>query len=463
MASIFKLRGRKGYQISFKDANGLWKRVKGCTDYTATKQIAAKLEAEAELRRRGVIDPMQDQLAQNRMLSIEHHLKDFKAWLGSKGSTADHVERTLTYVRKVCTACSFERLASLHPHAVSAHVSDLCHKAELGPVAINKRLTALKTFTGWLLRNGRLAVDPMAQVSKLNDKVNRRHERRALTDSEIVNLLQATANSPERLRLTGSQRAILYRMALETGLRRSELRSLTPESFDLSNLDYATVSLKAAYSKHRRDDVLPIRRELAEVVGDYMRPLKSGERLFVFPDRIADALQADLKAAEVPYKTSAGVCDFHALRHTFITRLARSGVSPAVAKTLARHSTITLTMDHYTHLRIEDTRAALKALIVEAPVAKPQTAVVVKTGTGPVIVINDCHNGRHNTGGFSSPDAAERGNSDALVSGRKVKRGNRHKLLRPQPFGTTRQQEATGDMVPKVGVEPTRGLGPTGF
>jgi len=34
------------------------------------------------------------------------------------------------------------------------------------------------------------------------------------------------------------------------------------------------------------------------------------------------------------------VVDFHALRHTFITLLARSGVAPALAKSRARHSTI---------------------------------------------------------------------------------------------------------------------------
>jgi hypothetical protein len=33
-----------------------------------------------------------------------------------------------------------------------------------------------------------------------------------------------------------------------------------------------------------------------------------------------------------------------------------------VAKTLARHSTIVLTMDHYTHTLIEDERAALDRL-----------------------------------------------------------------------------------------------------
>jgi integrase len=73
-------------------------------------------------------------------------------------------------------------------------------------------------------------------------------------------------------------------------------------------------------------------------------------------------IKADLKKADIPVKTALGVVDFHALRHTFITRLARSGVSPAVAKTLARHSTITLTMDRYTHTLMSDQRAALNRL-----------------------------------------------------------------------------------------------------
>jgi len=63
------------------------------------------------------------------------------------------------------------------------------------------------------------------------------------------------------------------------------------------------------------------------------------------------------------YRDGAGrVADFHALRHTFITQLARSRVAPAVAKNLACHSTITLTMDHYTHTLVEDERSALARL-----------------------------------------------------------------------------------------------------
>jgi integrase len=45
---------------------------------------------------------------------------------------------------------------------------------------------------------------------------------------------------------------------------------------------------------------------------------------------------------------------FHSLRHGFITYLVTANVPPKVAQTLARHSTITLTMDRYTHLGVID-------------------------------------------------------------------------------------------------------------
>jgi hypothetical protein len=55
-------------------------------------------------------------------------------------------------------------------------------------------------------------------------------------------------------------------------------------------------------------------------------------------------------------------------------------ITPAVAKSLARHSTIVLTMDHYTHTLIEDERAALDRLPTLRPSA-PAPALVRATGT----------------------------------------------------------------------------------
>jgi integrase len=80
-------------------------------------------------------------------------------------------------------------------------------------------------------------------------------------------------------------------------------------------------------------------------------------------ERSAKMLRKDLEAAKIAYRDADGrVFDFHALRHQFISNLARGGVHPKEAQTLARHSTITLTMDRYTHLALADLTSALDRL-----------------------------------------------------------------------------------------------------
>ena len=53
--------------------------------------------------------------------------------------------------------------------------------------------------------------------------------------------------------MNGPDRAMLYFVALETAFRWNELRSLTAGSFRLEGSS-PTVTVSAAYSKHRRED-----------------------------------------------------------------------------------------------------------------------------------------------------------------------------------------------------------------
>src|SRR5439155_1636417 len=95
------------------------------------------------------------------------------------------------------------------------------------------------------------------------------------------------------------------------------------------------------------------------------------------------AERAEREASDfLAYRDSQGrVADFHALRHTFITELVKAGVAPKDAKELARHSTITLTMDRYAHVGIRDTAAAVARLTL--PTGTPPTAEpVAQKATG---------------------------------------------------------------------------------
>lgn len=202
----------------------------------------------------------------------------------------------------------------------------------------------------------------LLSLRMLNAKADRKHVRRALTRSELTRLIETTATSKKTLlRLSPTDRAMLYAIASYTGLRASEIASLTPSAFDL---DARTVNVQACYSKRRRADTLPLHVSLVERLRLW---LTGREKLWhgLYPSKrvhLALMVRRDLKRAGIEYRTDKGVVDFHALRHTFITQLARSGVFPAQAKELARHSTITLTMDAYTHCETEELRTALDCL-----------------------------------------------------------------------------------------------------
>jgi len=74
-------------------------------------------------------------------------------------------------------------------------------------------------------------------------------------------------------------------------------------------------------------------------------------------------IQDDLERAGEPYRTADGASDFHALRHSFLSHLARSGAHPKTNQELARNSTVTLSPDRYTHLELLDLTATPESVI----------------------------------------------------------------------------------------------------
>ena len=101
----------------------------------------------------------------------------------------------------------------------------------------------------------------------------------------------------------------------------------------------------------------------------------------------AKMLREDLAAAKIPYRDAdGGVVDFHALRHTFITNLANSGVHPSTARRLARHSDINLTMSRYTHTTLDSQGEAVEQL----PDISAETEVAEATATDGAVVLGSC-------------------------------------------------------------------------
>ena len=256
-------------------------------------------------------------------------------------------------------------LSDLDANRVAGYLAER-RNTGLSVESSNHYLRRVKQFARWLVRTKRVPDNPLDCLTLLNTRTDRRHDRRALTDIELRRLLDTTRKGPTRFRMTGSDRARLYQLAVETGLRASELRSLTWGSFELDGIP-PTVTVKAAYSKHRRDDTLPLKASTAAMLNrqrDESDGVTFDTPVFgAMPEKLSKMIRADLADAGINYRDDAGrYADFHSLRHTFISNLARGGVHPKVAQQLARHSTITLTMDRYSHTVMGDLSDGLAAL-----------------------------------------------------------------------------------------------------
>ena len=89
----------------------------------------------------------------------------------------------------------------------------------------NDYITAIKAFAAWAVQKGRILTSPVTTLKRVT--ITDATERRALDVDEVRWLLATTETAIERHGMSGAERSLLYRLAIETGLRDNELRSLT--------------------------------------------------------------------------------------------------------------------------------------------------------------------------------------------------------------------------------------------
>ena len=370
----------------FVDANGREKRVPLATDRAAAQAMLAEYVRLAEREKVGIIEPTD----KHRKTPFSKHEADYQRHLEAKANAKRYIEIAICRVKAIVAGCKFRSIADISPSKLANWLKQQRDKNKFGISTSNDYLVAMKAFCNWLVREERLLRNPLAHLQRLNTETDVRRKRRVLTPDELDRLIKATGAGKHRAigKFSRSARAMLYRLAAFTGLRAQELASLTAQSFDLDG-NPPTVRVEACYSKHRRQDTLPLADDLVERLRTFLasQPAKNhGTRLWSgqWFRKAARMIRQDLtnarkawieEAPEGPEREAREktdylkdkdkdgcVADFHALRHGFITYLVTANVPPKVAQTLARHSTITLTMDRYAHLGVGDLVEGLRKL-----------------------------------------------------------------------------------------------------
>lgn len=275
---------------------------------------------------------LEDGLARNTLAAYRRDLDGLGQWLASR-------ETSLLAAGEADLAAYF---ASQHAATRAA--------------TANRRLTVLRRFYRWALRERVIAVDPTLRLHAA-----RRAARFPVTISEAQ--VEALLAAPDAATALGLRDRAMFEVLYAAGLRVSELVGLKLSELSLNE------GLVRVIGKGSKERIVPLGEEARAWVERYL----AGARPDLLAGRVADAVFVTQRAAPmtrqmfwVLVKRYAAQADIraplspHGLRHAFATHLLNHGADLRVVQLLLGHADISTTQI-YTHVA----RARLKALHAE--------------------------------------------------------------------------------------------------
>ncbi len=374
------------WYICFEDNQQIHREIEGYTDEQATQRAADKITELLNCRANNLLpegelqkwleqapSKMRSKLMEIRLLdanrmaagkTLSEHLVDFESWFRATKvprtgflRTDKHVKPTLSKIRTIFEHCNFVHWSDIVADSVERYLGQL----NIKPATYNHYVTSIKQFCNWMVDSRRASQSPINRLKRLF--VDNEEHRRAFTVEEMTVLLATTENQPQRFGMTGIERAVLYLLAVETGLRVRELQNLTVQSFDFIQ---HTVTAAAATTKDRKTAIQLLKVKRSAQLKQFFIDKQPQDTAFNMPSnyRTAEMVKKDLEAAQIPYVDEAErKGDFHALRHTLSTNLDLINSTLKERMTIARHSDKSnLTLGTYTHVQAYSIRAAIERL-----------------------------------------------------------------------------------------------------
>ena len=417
------------------------KVVKLFADEMASRQRLAELVRKTERQESGLRDPFEE----HRKRPIAEQIDDWASDLRNRGKTKSHIRSTTGCVKRLVEACKFERIDDVSASRIEKYLADLradgpalrpldrmkdeytkaevaaalgINKTAIGSLVKRHRLQAtgngkarrypratvealrerrdrgvsiktsnlylsgMKAFCNWLVRDRRIDANPIIHLKGLDPQHDRRHDRRFLDEAELGSVINAAEKSAVEFRgLTGTDRAMLYRLACTSGFRASELAALCPKDFGQAE---PIVTLSGSYTRNKKPAEQPLPEEVAELLREYLAAKPANKPVWPgkWYESAVDMLRIDLDAAGIPYAVEGpdgpAFADFHSLRHSYVALLDKMGVTLKEAMQLARHSDPKLTMKIYGKARRHDLAGAAGRL----PSFKKQAEPTKESKTG---------------------------------------------------------------------------------
>ena len=283
---------------------------------------------------------------------IQQYIKDFLQYLLFQKRYSQHTitsyENDLTAFWQFIAPYNFAEISEVKAPVIRSWLATL--KAEgLSSRSINRKISSLKSFFKFLLRNRALSINPMATI--VSPKVNKRlHE---FVETEHIENLFTRIDFPETE--TGKTERLILEILYSTGIRKSELINLKIE-----NIDFGGQQIKIL-GKGSKERIIPVSGELLGEIKAYLN--ETNHTNYLFLNKKGQTLNPRYVYGVVKkylaLVTTIGKKSPHVLRHSFATHLSNNGAELNAIKELLGHSSLAATQI-YTHNNIEKLKEVFK-------------------------------------------------------------------------------------------------------
>jgi len=267
------------------------------------------------------------------------------------------------------TAASNLALSDLDAPLIGAFLDHLERERRNSTRTRNARLAAIRSFFRFLAPREPAHAALIQRVLAIPQKRCDRRVVNFLTRPEV----DAVLASPDQTRWMGRRDHLLLVLALETGLRVSELVRLRVGDVVLGVSSYVR-----CYGKGRKERMTPLTRRTAARMRWWLQERKAAPTEPVFPARHGGPLSRDAVERLLTKHTAAATATCpalkhktvspHVLRHTTAVNLLQAGVDRAVIALILGHESVETTQMYLD----ADLATKERALALTAPVGAPQ-------------------------------------------------------------------------------------------
>jgi integrase/recombinase XerC len=225
----------------------------------------------------------------------------------------------------------------------------LAHRyGELSATSSGRKLSSLRTFFKYLMREGLAKTNPAAALERPRQPVN---QPAFLSVEELFALLEA----PDVERHLGLRDRAMLELIYSSGLRVSELVGL-----NLADLSRGERLVKVR-GKGRKERLVPVGRPALEAIDAYLQVRSTHfgpniDPVALFLNYRGERLTARSVGRHLDrYTVLAGLLKDigpHALRHSFATHLLNNGADLRSIQEMLGHASLSTTQ-RYTHVAIE--------------------------------------------------------------------------------------------------------------